>query len=120
MTVDLSSRPTILAKARSLRAHPATSGHLFRWWLALPILVALAYAYRDVLHDVFHFVFRMAEPSAVLGPSADGGAVPTPAFDFDATMDRANAVLDLVVKAGTTLGAFSWLWLRGRPKEGKR
>ena len=114
MTVDLSSARATINSCRALRDHPATSTRFFRWWLALPILVALAYAYRDVLHEAFHFAFRMAEPPAALGPGVEGPIERAPAFDFDETMERANAVLDLVVKAGTTLGAFSWLWLRGK------
>jgi len=118
MTVDLSSPRCALESARALRAHPATNGHLFRWWLALPIAAILVVAFRDEVHSVVHLVLDMPEPAGHHVAEAPEAAVDGV---VDA-LDSANRVLDalakLLAKAGGVAAAASWLWLRRKPKEG--
>jgi len=116
MTVDLSSARSTLASARALRAHPATNGRLFRWWLALPVVAILVVAFRDEVHSVVHLVLDMPEPAG-----HHAVAAPPPSADrVVGALDSANRVLDalakLLAKAGGVVAAASWLWLRQKPK----
>ena len=107
------------AALESARRHPATNTHAFRWWLALPIAAALAYAYRDQVHAAFHLLFRMPvgehalSPATPPYPSADGAA---PRAAMGGGLAIFNTALDCAAKVVTVGTALGWIAVRRRPR----